>query len=1152
MKKFTIQVGLFTSIALLLAFLSPSCVGLFTKNEKSKTKILIINSPFDHPYGTHMYQHEGRLLARSLEQTPGIEVVLSNGWPKDLTVLQDVQSLVFYSKSAFEIMMTDPTTREQALQLLNRKIGLACIHMSTLTAEDEMIDLLGARWYFKWLPSGLNLDVRHTSLQKIDPAHPISRGWNEFGMRDEIYMSTIFHPKASPLVKVDTREGEEIVAWTFERAKGGRSFGTTLGHFHENFRIEAFRRLLVNGILWTAGVKVASNGADVAISLAEDILPPNPLAVAANKAEPFDEARFEKQVLVADCHDPMQLEITKEGHIYFIERNGNLRFYNSTTKVTSLVGRIPVYLTVEVGLLGLALDRNFEKNQAIYLFFSPQEKKKSLRLSRFNLKEGLLDLSAEKILLEYDADTENGHQGGGLYMCSNGDLLIGTGDNTNHMAELPVDQRKGRELFDAQRTSANTASLRGKILRIHPMPDGSYGIPRDNLFRGGDQTRPEIFAMGVRNGFRVTEDPLTGWVYWGDVGQNIDPALGIGPNGYDEINQARAAGNFGWPMFTGPNEPYKMLDFSSKKPGHLFDVSAPQNNSPNNTGLIDLPPPQGAFIWYPSALSGDFPMLGSGGRSAMVGPVYYWMDSLLDSEVRMPAAYDNSVFIFDWMRNWIKVVKLDMQGKVEEILPFMPSAKWRKPIDIKLGPDQSLYVVELGDRWTDNKDSQISRIIYRRGNRPPVAGLTVSPLAGKHPLTVTLDAGISYDKDADAKLTFAWEILGKDGKAIPDLAKNEGSRFTYTFTQPGSYTANVTVTDQHGASSQASSFLSVGNTIPEVTLLKPDHGGFFDWELVIEYQISVKDAEDGASDKGKIDPSRVLVTSSLHSRWERNMNLSDTDLSVPGLQLMRKTTCFSCHQTYQKSLGPAYVDIAKRYVTKPEAREELAHKIIQGSQGSWGMEAAMPPHPQHVLSETQLMVDWILSLVDSASQVEKKGFVGKILAPSQSPSAKRKKFSSVLAIHAEYIDNGAAGLPPLRGEATHILRSRLQMAYNYSRAKDVEVVELFEGGEGRCVQFKANGFIVFDAVNLKDVAKIRCRLEPLSSASPVWLEVRRNNSEGQLLASTLISGEKGFQESELPLTKSDGLHDIVFVVKAKETTALLNLAWIEFLAANPK
>ncbi|RYD91548.1 MAG: hypothetical protein EOP54_22240, partial [Sphingobacteriales bacterium] len=287
----------------------------------------------------------------------------------------------------------------------------------------------------------------------------------------------------------------------------------TLGHFHETFRKEEFRKLLVNGILWTVNARIPKEGAPVEIGGAEDLLPPNPRALAIANAEPVDESRFEKEILVPACNDPMQIAPRGNGDVYFIERNGNLRLYEANTKQVKTLGTVAVKNKIEVGLMGFALDNGFDKSRALYLLFCPADKSNTIRLSRFILKDGMLDLASEKMLFEYEADTDNGHQGGGLYMGNDGDLLIGTGDNSNEIFILPVDQRPGHELYDAQRTAANTNSLRGKILRIHPMPDGTYTIPPGNLFEATAKTRPEIYAMGVRNGFRMVEDPIKGFVY---------------------------------------------------------------------------------------------------------------------------------------------------------------------------------------------------------------------------------------------------------------------------------------------------------------------------------------------------------------------------------------------------------------------------------------------------------------------------------------------------------------------------------------------------------------------------------------------------------------------------------------------------------------
>ena len=88
-------------------------------------------------------------------------------------------------------------------------------------------------------------------------------------------------------------------------------------------------------------------------------------------------------------------------------------------------------------------------------------------------------------------------------------------------------------------------------------------------------------------------DFKTNWLYFGDVGPNVEPQTGISPEGYDEINQAPRAGNFGWPFCTGPNEPFTQYDFATKKVGphtlrHAFITAALDAGGPS----LSCPPPQ--------------------------------------------------------------------------------------------------------------------------------------------------------------------------------------------------------------------------------------------------------------------------------------------------------------------------------------------------------------------------------------------------------------------------------------------------------------------------------------------------------------------------------------------------------------------------------
>ncbi|MBK8060756.1 MAG: PQQ-dependent sugar dehydrogenase [Gemmatimonadetes bacterium] len=125
------------------------------------------------------------------------------------------------------------------------------------------------------------------------------------------------------------------------------------------------------------------------------------------------------------------------------------------------------------------------------------------------------------------------------------------------------------------KSSANTNDLRGKILRIHPEPDGSYTIPEGNLFPPGmAKTRPEIYTMGHRNPYRIAVDKHTGVLYWGDVGPDASvDSVDRGPAGYDEVGRATRAGNYGWPHFVGDNKAYRDVDYATMHIGPPFDPS---------------------------------------------------------------------------------------------------------------------------------------------------------------------------------------------------------------------------------------------------------------------------------------------------------------------------------------------------------------------------------------------------------------------------------------------------------------------------------------------------------------------------------------------------------------------------------------------------
>jgi len=453
---------------------------------------------------------------------------------------------------------------------------------------------------------------------------------------------------------------------------------------------------------------------------------------------PAAKSFFRKVILDADQEvngqladtliDPMELAVAADGRVFYAERSGKVKVWSPKTKAVSVVGKLEVFTGLEDGLLGITLDPDFLKNGWIYLYHSLPEtgadadgkKAGTNRLSRFAFRNEALDLASEKQLLDVATQREQCcHAGGSLSFDAKGNLYLSTGDNTNPFESdgyAPIDERPGRSPWDAQKSSANANDLRGKILRIRPENNGTYTIPKGNLFKPGTAgTRPEVFVMGNRNPFRISVDRKTGFLYWGEVGPDAGGFNEMrGPAGFDEINQAREAGNFGWPHFVGENKAYWHWDFAAKTNTFRYDVAKPINTSPFNTGITELPPAQAAFIYYPAGASTRFPLVKSGGRTAMAGPVYYFSKQL-KSPTKLPESFDHTLFIYEWSRNWILAVHLDQDEKILKMEPFCADMDFKRPMDMELGPDGCLYIIEWGTAWGNNKDTKIIRLEYVGG-----------------------------------------------------------------------------------------------------------------------------------------------------------------------------------------------------------------------------------------------------------------------------------------------------------------------------------------------------------------------------------------------------------------------------------------------------
>ncbi|MGZ3103134.1 carbohydrate-binding protein [Streptomyces sp. H72] len=595
--------------------------------------------------------------------------------------------------------------------------------------------------------------------------------------------------------------------------------------------------------------------------------PADPGGTKAAAAEEFQQVTLAKGV--AETGEPMTLAVLPDRSVLHTSRDGTLR-RTDAAGTTAVAGKLDVYSHDEEGLQGVAADPGFSANRFVYLYYAPKLNTPAgdapasgtaadfapfdgvNRLSRFVLRtDGTLDTASEKKIL--DVPASRGlccHVGGDIDFDAAGNLYLSTGDDTNPFASdgyTPIDERASRNpAYDAQRSSGNTNDLRGKILRIKVNADGSYGIPSGNLFAPGTaRTRPEIYAMGFRNPFRMSVDKATGTVYVGDYGPDAGTAnASRGPAGQVEFNRVTKPGNFGWPYCTGDNDAYVDHDFASGASGAAFNCAAPRNTSPRNTGLTDLPPVQPAWIPYDG---GSVPEFGGGSESPMGGPVYRY-DANSTSEVKFPAEYDGDFFAGEFGRRWIKRIEAGGDGTVQSINAFPWSGT--QVMDMAFGPDGALYVLDYGTGYFNgDANSALYRIEHVTGGHAPVAQAKANTTSGKAPLAVTFSSAGSSDADGDA-LSYAWNF----GDGATSTAANP----SHTYTTNGRYTATLKVTDSTGKSATASVQITVGNTAPTVRLDLPADGSVYDFGAAIPFKVTVTDPEDGTIDCAKVKVTFIV------------------------------------------------------------------------------------------------------------------------------------------------------------------------------------------------------------------------------------------------------------------------------------------------------
>ncbi len=249
-------------------------------------KIVLLAGSVSNKAGQHEYFAGCAMMMDWLKQTPDVwPVMVAEGWPKNEAILDGAKAVVVFADGGPKLPFLEPARWARMKKLIDAGAGFVMLHQAVDVPEanaDEIKSWLGAVFQ-KDIGNRGHWDMEFSEF----PKHPITRGVSAFAAPFDGWLFNLhFAPGAVPLVsgqvpdKARTTEDAkahagraEVIAWAYERANGGRSFGFTGCDLHKNWIAESQRRLVTNGILWTARCEIPATGAPA---------PMTPTQLAAN------------------------------------------------------------------------------------------------------------------------------------------------------------------------------------------------------------------------------------------------------------------------------------------------------------------------------------------------------------------------------------------------------------------------------------------------------------------------------------------------------------------------------------------------------------------------------------------------------------------------------------------------------------------------------------------------------------------------------------------------------------------------------------------------------------------------------------------------------------------------------------------------------
>jgi type 1 glutamine amidotransferase len=235
------------------------------KEDATKPKVLLLGqSPDDHPRLTHEYMAGVRVIAKALQQSQRVEVTVARAdgpWPEGPELIRKADVVVVFVAQGAKWIHEDPRRLEAFAQLAGRGGGLVGIHWGLGTKEQRHVE--GAIKLFGGVHGGPDRKYQVVTTDVTIPAqdHPVMRGVKPGKWNEEFYyqMKLTNAANLTPLMQAEIDGKKETVAWAWQRSNGGRSFGFTGGHFHQNWKQERYYRMLTQAVIWTAKVEIPAS-----------------------------------------------------------------------------------------------------------------------------------------------------------------------------------------------------------------------------------------------------------------------------------------------------------------------------------------------------------------------------------------------------------------------------------------------------------------------------------------------------------------------------------------------------------------------------------------------------------------------------------------------------------------------------------------------------------------------------------------------------------------------------------------------------------------------------------------------------------------------------------------------------------------------------